>query len=270
VSQAGSASDTGGRRPAESRGDRDRTRVRRKDNAGLNFLRDYGLPILAILGVVLFGILRLSYLFFYLQLRTTPEEVGYDYARVLSESVVGAFVLVLLVFAPIMAVALAVRWLRASLRPRSPRRARSSVLEADEPSDRGVSRLALWCFAAAAALVAVSMPFLAAWQGRIARSGQTVRNVYFIAVPYLPVLPVQAVPARVVWVDPASDEQTNLSSRHCLMYLGTSDGIAVLYDVRTGASLRVPVSSTAVQLERTFFVPAECRVPTQVKPADGK
>lgn len=214
------------------------------------------------MGVVLFGILRLSYLFFYLPLRTTPEEVGYDYARVLSESVVGAIELVLLVFAPIMAVAVAGKWLRASMRRGSGGRTRSAATGGSETSRPGIARLALWSLVAAAAFVIVSLPFLSAWQGNLARDGQTVRNVYFIGIPYLPVLPVQAVPARVVWADPASDEQTDLSSRECLMYLGTGDGIAIFYDVQTGASLRVPISSVAWQLERRFFVPDECRVRT--------
>src|SRR5690242_5225033 len=58
-------------------------------------VRDY-LPAIGTLGLVLYGLLRLAYMFFYLRLRTTPEEVGYDYVRVLSESIAGAVELILL------------------------------------------------------------------------------------------------------------------------------------------------------------------------------
>src|SRR5207249_4181023 len=49
---------------------------------------------LSALGLALYGILRLSYFLFYVRLRTTPEEVGYSYSRILAESLIGELVLV--------------------------------------------------------------------------------------------------------------------------------------------------------------------------------
>src|SRR5262249_48355469 len=71
---------------------------RQLETARLTFatvVRDY-LPALGVLGLFLYGVLRLAYVFFYLRLRTTPEEVGYDYLRILAESIAGLVELVVL------------------------------------------------------------------------------------------------------------------------------------------------------------------------------
>src|SRR4051794_4068644 len=87
-------------------------------------LKDYA-GLTTLLGLGLYGLLRLAYAFFYLRLRTTPEEVGYGYSRVISESIVGALELVilvaLLVASLITLYALARLWVDgASLAPTEP------------------------------------------------------------------------------------------------------------------------------------------------------
>jgi hypothetical protein len=209
------------------------------------------LPLFSVVGVVLYGILRLAYVFFYLQLRTTPEEVGYGYSRVLSESVVGALELTLLVSIVFAVPTLAIYGGRALLGGR-----RAGI---SQDRLQTVRRLFLRCVMVAAAVVLLSLPVLAWWQGGLARQGQTIRNVYFIGIPYLPVLAVQAVPVRVSWVDSGSNRQLDLSKRNCLMYLGQGDGTTVFYDVRSRESIRIPSSNVIVRLRYTFFVPPECR-----------
>lgn len=175
----------------------------------------------------------------------------------LSESLVGAIDLVLLMFVSTMAGALLVR---AGLAVLGPRRRSGRQRPAETIARFPMSRLALWALMIAVVGVVVSLPVLASWQGHLAQHGQTVRNVYFVGVSYLPVLAVQAVPARVIWVNPASNEQTDLTQQRCLMYLGNSDGLTVFFDVRTGQSSRLPSSAIAYSLTRTFFVADECRV----------
>jgi hypothetical protein len=211
------------------------------------------LPLFSVLGVVLYGILRLAYVFFYLQVRTTPEEVGYGYSRVLSESVVGALELTLIVSLVFAVPTLLVYGTRALTggRRASARGSRDRL--------QAVRNLFLRCVVAAAAAVLLSLPVLAWWQGGLARDGQAVRNVYFIGIPYLPVLAVQAVPVRVSWVDSGSNRQLDLSKRNCLMYLGQGDGTTVFYDVRSRESLRLPSSGIVVLLRYTYFVPQGCR-----------
>jgi hypothetical protein len=221
-------------------------------------VRDY-LPALGALGLILYGLLRIAYVFFYLRLRTTPEEVGYDYGRILSESIAGAVELVILcaaVFALVNVLLYVTRLLPLLW---SPNRA-SSVREFVNRRPRLlVRRIALRSLALGAVFVLASLPILAWWQGGLAQGGQTVRNVYFIGVPYLPVLAVQAVPADVAWVGGDADTSVQLAGRECLMYLGQANGSSVFFDVQSRESLRLPSGSIAVSLKFTFFVPDDCR-----------
>jgi hypothetical protein len=210
------------------------------------------LPALGAFGIVLYGLLRLGYVFFYLRLRTSPEEVGYGYSRILSESIAGAVELVLLcaaVFALMTGLGYAVRLLPLVGRRGAGRRVPRISLR----------RVALRSLAAGAAFVLASLPFLAWWQGGLAQGGQTVRNVYFVGVPYLPVLAVQAVPAEVAWVDGDTGKTMMLAGRECLMYLGQANGTSVFYDIRSRESLRLPSDIITVSLRYTFFAPDTCR-----------
>jgi hypothetical protein len=223
-------------------------------------IKEY-LPAFGSVGVLLYGLLRIAYVFFYLRLRTTPEDVGYGYARILAESVAGAVELSLLCAAVIAALAIAYyagRGLLALLRRR--RRAagsrRSSVRQVPRVPLR---RVVVWSLAIGTAVVLASLPVLAWWQGGLARGGQTVRNVYFVGIPYLPVLAVQAVPADVTWVDGDAGKPFPLTNRECLMYLGAANGTSVFYDVRTAESVRLPSGSITVTLRFTFFAPDRCR-----------
>jgi hypothetical protein len=222
-------------------------------------LKDYA-GLTGVLGVVLYALLRIAYAFFYIRLRTTPEEVGYGYSRVISESIAGAVELVLLIAILITALGVLyylgritlLRFLRRSHQPR--------VLEIlREPPLPIVRRVAARSVAIGAAAVFLALPALAWWQGGLAQRGQTVRNVYFIGIPYLPILAVQAVPAEVTWKDKESDKPLSLSDRKCLMYLGQSNGTTVFYDVRTHDSLRLPSGDITVTLRFAFFVPESCR-----------
>jgi hypothetical protein len=233
------------------------------------------LPSLSVFGIVLYGLLRLGYLFFYLQLRATPEEVGYSYSRLLSESVPGALELILVVSIVFIIPLLAISGARALAKDISKRRsgARPSSTRGSQWASMGrlqavkqlyrrfkvaVKELFPRCVVAAVIVVFVALPVLAWWYGRLAKSGETVRNVSFAAIPYLPVLAVQAVPVRVSWKDSGSDDQFNLSGLTCLMYLGQANGTTVFYDVNSHESVRLPSSDIIVVFRSDYFVPPEC------------
>jgi hypothetical protein len=220
-------------------------------------------PALSILGIVVFALLRLAYLLFYVRLRTTPEEVGYGYARILSESVVGSLELVVLVFSPLVVIGLLLHGALILWRKKHPsgRRGRDHELSTDGGRAHPIHRITVRAFLAALVTVVVSLPIMAFWQGGLAQRGQTVRNVYFVGVPYLPVLAVQAVPANVVWINAESEHQFDLGNRNCLLYLGRADGIDVFYDVRSHESVRIPSPNIAVSFRYTFFVDPNCRAP---------
>jgi hypothetical protein len=230
-------------------------------DTALALLKDYALPGLTIVGVVLYGVFRLAYLFFYLKLRTTPEEVGYGYSRILAESVIGALELVILFFLPLLLVGLVIHaGLMAWRKRRRERHNRPDRHGREETALRQpLQRIAIRAFAISVIVIVVILPMLAWWQGKLAERGQTVRNAYFIGVPYLPILAVQAIPAEVAWTNGDSERQFPLANRQCLMYLGGADGTAVFYDVQTKESVRLPTADVSIALRYTFFVPLGCR-----------
>jgi hypothetical protein len=222
-------------------------------------IRDHVLPAVGAIGLVLYGLLRVAYVFFYLQLRTTPEEVGYGYSRVLSESIAGALELSAILGAALLVLAMAYytgRALPRLIRP-NPAGSRWQALRSIHAPLRW--RVVVRSLLGGIAIVLLSLPALAWWQGGLAKNGQTVRNVYFVGVPYLPVLAVQAVPAEVTWLDGDEGKPFPLAHRECLMYLGKSDGTSVFYDVRSKESVRLPSGNIAVSLRYTFFTPDACR-----------
>ncbi len=226
--------------------------------AAASIAKDY-IPAIGAVGLVLYGILRLAYVFFYLQLRTTPEEVGYGYSQILSESIAGALELTLLCAAAFLLLAVCAYIVRLVAHTMSRSPGRSGVGALRGPAPGYVRTVVARSLAAGAAVVLVSLPGLAWWQGGLARNGQTVRNVYFVGVPYLPVLAVRAVPADVAWVGGDAAGSFPLSDRECLMYLGQGNGTSVFYDARTRESLRLPAGNIVVSLRYTFFVPDSCR-----------
>jgi hypothetical protein len=128
----------------------------------LSMLKDYAVPGLTITGVALYGVFRPAYLFFYLPLRTTPEEVGYGYSRILAESVIGALELVTLVFLPLLLIGLAIH---AGLAGRRNRRADHDRPDAGGSESlvpqRALRRIGLRAFVVAVLVIVVSLPVLA-------------------------------------------------------------------------------------------------------------
>ncbi|MEO5710919.1 MAG: hypothetical protein ABIQ59_14000 [Nocardioidaceae bacterium] len=185
----------------------------------------YAVPLAGLVGALLYGVLRLAYVFFYLQVRTTPEEVGYGYVEILVGQFVGTvqvlLVLVLIYWLVAAAVAIALR------RPRT-------------------WSLVLGSTAAACVTVVLGLPLLAWEEGAAAADGLTVRNLYVRPLlSRLPVLTVQAVPARVTSLDPSKPVTVD---SECLMYLGRADGLSVFFDVRSRESVRLPSSAIVVTL----------------------
>ncbi|HET6480869.1 MAG TPA: hypothetical protein VFG35_12640 [Actinoplanes sp.] len=222
------------------------------------FIKDY-LPAIGAVGVVLYGLFRLAYSFFYIRLRTTPEEVGYTYTRIISESVVGAVELILICATAIAAV-ISVCTVAAVVTPVFRRRRWPAGKDLRRVVDARMLRQTITrSVVVAAVTVFAALPCLAWWQGGLAQAGQTVRNVYFIGVPYLPVLAVQAVPAAVTWKDNGNEKSVPLRDRICLVYLGKADGTAVFYDVSTRESLRLPTGDIVVTLRYVYFAPDSCR-----------
>ncbi len=216
----------------------------------LDWLVRVAAPLLGVVGAVLYGVLRLAYLFFYLQLRATPEEVGYGYSEILATQLVGAFELVFVVAVVIVGVRLG--WQTAVAAARRTRRV--GVRE-------GVRTVLRTSVVAAVVIVVAGLPCLAWLMGAEAAKGYAVRNVYPSGFVAIPILAVQAVPARVESVSGTDNGLADVESRDCLLYLGSHDGTAIFYDVASEESIRLPTSSVTIVLPFTNRVPHGCRRP---------
>jgi hypothetical protein len=230
---------------------------RSAEPAALNWMVRYAVPLTGVVGAALYGVLRLAYVFFYLWLRATPDEVGYGYSQVLSDELVGAIELVVLTAVLISAAGLVLSVL-LSLARRAARRPKAKVTRTQLVSKARVQKLAVWSFAIAIPLVLVGLPVLGWLEGAQAANGYAVRNVYPTGLIRLPVLAVQAVPAQVAWTSPPGSDGLNLSRRECLLYLGQANGFAVFYDVHSQESLRLPSANIAIALQDTTSVPIGC------------
>jgi hypothetical protein len=238
--------------------------------SALDWAVRYAVPLLSAVGVLLYGVLRLAYVFFYLQLRVTPQEVGYGYVEILSSQLIGTVELVLLLTATLLLGTLTAygvvrgtrralaspnwtRWVRRAQAARN-----ATALAKAEPIGPLVARLALRCGVAAMLIVPAVLPAMAWLHGTDARNGYTVRNVYLDHTVRIPILAVQAVPAAVAWTTTAPPGLLDLKSRRCLLYLGQAAGTTVFYDVTTRESLRVPTAQIIVSVQNSESVPVGC------------
>lgn len=213
----------------------------------------YAVPLLGAAGAALYAVLRLAYVFFYLQLRATPEEVGYGYLEVLSSQLVGAVELILLTAGVFFLVGLAGHGLRGLVR----RVARAGG-NRRRPVRQTLLRLVARAGFAAVVVVLAGLPVLAWMEGTEAKHGYTVRNVYLLGTVRLPVLAVQAVPATVAWTTSTRPDGFDLGARRCLLYLGHAAGLTVFYDVASRESIRIPSSQIIVSLQNAEGVPVDC------------
>jgi hypothetical protein len=216
-------------------------------NTLLDVTVKYVVPLVGLIGAVLFGVLRLAYVFFYLPLRTTPQEAGYGYLEILSGQLIGTAELVLLFAAALLAGTLAL----GSARHAVAGRWRDAV---SRPSRDTLLRLARRCAFAALATVLLCLPILAWMLGKEAQRGTAVRNIYLLHFAQIPVLAVQASTVKVSWTATMPAGTPDLSRRNCLLYLGKAAGTAVFYDVTTEESLQAPSTQILLTFPHTATV----------------
>lgn len=217
----------------------------------------YTAPLLGVVGALLFGALRLAYVFFYLQLHATPQEVGYGYLEILGGQLPGTAELTMLLTMVMVVACLGIGALRHAIAGRW--RAMVSL-----PERKALLRLTLRCALASLAVVLACLPMLAWTFGTEAKHGYAVRNIYLKIAGRLPVLAVQAVPADVTWTKPRSPGEPDPGSRRCLLYLGHAAGTTVFYDVASGDSLRIPTAEIVLTIPKAESVRSECFAATEV------
>jgi hypothetical protein len=111
--------------------------------------------------------------------------------------------------------------------------------------ERDRTRLVLLLVLALTALVAVSLLVAEAVRApraaRAAKEGGEVVGFPFTAW--------RAQHATISWLGPTPPASLADLQEHCLMYLGQANGIAVLYDVDSAATLRVPTGDLIVSVD---------------------
>jgi hypothetical protein len=164
-------------------------------SAALDWIVRYAVPLAGVTGAALYGVLRLAYVFFYLWLRATPDEVGYGYSQVLSDELIGAIELVVLIATLIWIIGFSAS-IFASLAQRVTRKYRSKAAEIHLFGKLKAQRIAVWSLAIAVPIVLIWLPILGWLEGEQAANGYSVRNVYLAGTSGFLSLPSRPSPLR--------------------------------------------------------------------------
>lgn len=200
--------------------------------AGRNLLAS-----LTILGVVLYGLIRLWYQAFYGPFGLAPEDVGLDYAETLARSA-GLIVWLTILLAPFVVLFVLLR-----------ERARRFVLALR--SSPSFPRWLLDALAPLAILLAVFALFGLAAVGseRMIDSASDAKRGEVGDFPFGMNIGANAEPAAITWIEEPPDGLDDLAS-HRLMYLGQSEGTAFLYDIDSERTVQIPSNSALISLIR--------------------
>jgi hypothetical protein len=193
-------------------------------------LRDwlgFSAPVLAILGLIAYVLVRVAYSIFYGPLGVSPDEVGLDYAESFYDAGVGIFLLA--------AVAGIVGIFLALVARRFFGRRWSETLNKRTWALAFVSVVIL-AGLANSTIIHSAQQLDAVEQGREVKPSPT----FYVVPP----VPIRAEPVAVVWIgSPKLDLNESLD---CVMYLGRAEGIAVFYVPSDHKSLRLPSHSIAI------------------------
>jgi hypothetical protein len=183
---------------------------------------------LAVVGSITFGVLHIAYERFYDAFGVSPEEVGVDPARVLSQSASG-LVLALAVFLVPAAGYLIVRGART----------------------RSLDMGTVWTVVLAAVLFSFGLFVKNAADADDAGAcaaradGQSVRSIRF-QVPLGPAISMLGVQAQRAVIHATDRSKPPAWDGSRVVYLGTNDGTTIVFDPRARAALRIPLGSVTV------------------------
>jgi hypothetical protein len=207
---------------------------------------------LAIIGIVWYGFLSITYDQFYRPLGINPSDIGLNYAALIAASVGTALVVLLPIFLTVMAlIALALL-----LRSRLLRMGLGRFIYYGDYWPRLVQRLAVVFFSGlaimATAVIIYQFPLRAGEEAKEVQQGHRVSPVRMFLSP-VPALSIRADP--VVAIQGTAVRKTGESSPvesltpTGLFFMGQSNGVIVLYDSNSRRAIYLPASSVLVSVQ---------------------
>lgn len=197
-----------------------------------------GVAALTVLGALTFGAQRIAYERFYDQFGITPEDVGIDVTRVLTQTGSGLAIWLVLVAAGSGLLALVFLILSGP----------GSVA----PHVKAILLAGLGCSVVWAAFMFF---FNAADADDAARcaarpDGQSVRGLR-VLVPLGPPVTRLGIRAERAVIRSADATAAPTWDGKQVVHLGTSNGVSVVYDPKEKRTMRVPASSAVISIETT-------------------
>jgi hypothetical protein len=175
--------------------------------------------ILALIGVVGYIVIDISYATFFGPLGVSPQEVGLGYKETLNAAGVGLFLWFLISFGT-WAVAVGV--------------------------GPGTPQLRHLFYSVVGALVLITLTTIAhtIFRSMDVRQGHIVKPIRFLYV--IPAVPISAQPSEVSWASSPSPTVPGINMG-CLMYLGSANSVDIFYDPKNKRTDRIPASAIIVK-----------------------
>jgi hypothetical protein len=196
------------------------------------------------------ALVRNAYVRFYSNYGITPEDVGFEQGQVLSAlfrfCLAGTFLrsYTLLKVAVLLALLIAV-YLAVAHYCTISRRLRSAV-----PATYGRVAVAIGIYLSLVLLLLLGSSMVVLPNDREFASGQIAKGAP-LQPDDLAFLMIHAYPARVIPTEVNGEPQASPGfprSEKEVMYLGTRDGIAIVYEPETGATWRIPQDAVTIRL----------------------
>ena len=191
------------------------------------------LTALTLAGLVLYADLRLCAAIFYGRLGTKPEEVGLGYAETVAQSILGVGALVmLLVLMAILSQPGVLFGGGAQAHPTLTALLRHALTQTNW-FPRAVALIVV--------LLVVVLPLLALRSGVLAQRGKPVHLTLLSPFPL-------SAEVAMVWITSPDYRLPTIDNETCALYLGTSQGVVLLYESGEEFTWRVPSSSIVLSV----------------------